>query len=162
MTVLAVTPDHAAIAALIERFKHVMPKSGAREYSTSDAPRQRPAVYIQTTRDDVLKTEYRQGCLIEHLTNGDIRVNGLLIERPDGWPDPTRWTMLDARGNLIVGSAKHEPILVLRDPTLAEARAELNRVAKELENSGEAPDYRSAFKMARQRLPLHDKVYSAA
>jgi hypothetical protein len=161
MTVLAVTPDAAALAALIERYQHLMPKTGAREYSTSDAPRKEEPM----TRHDVLKTEYRHGCLIEHLTNGDIRVDGLLHERPEGWPSPwTTWTMRDVHGNLVVGSTKPgvPAVQILRDPTLAEARTELHRVAKELEKSGEAPDYPAAFSMALERLPLHAKVYTAA
>jgi len=159
--ILAVHPDAAQLAALIEKYQHLMPKSGAREYATpSDAPRQRPAVHIQTTRDDVLKTEYRQGCLIEHLTNGDIRVNGLLIERPDGWPSPwTRWTMRDAHGNLVVGST--EPgvpaMLVLRDPTREEADRRIGQRTKELQDAG--MEVHEALRMALEQLPIEAKVY---
>jgi hypothetical protein len=39
MTVLAVHPDAAQLAALIEKYEHLLPKTGVREYSTSDAPR---------------------------------------------------------------------------------------------------------------------------
>ena len=146
MTVLAVTPDHAAIAALIERFKHVMPKSGAREYATtSDAPRREEPMTKPT---------------IERTNEGNLLVNGLLIERPDGWPSPwTRWTMRDAHGNLVVGST--EPgvpaMLVLRDPTREEADERISQRTKELQDAG--MEVHEALRMALEQLPLEAKVY---
>jgi len=99
------------------------------------------------------------GRIVEHLASGNVIVNGLLIERPT-----KVWAMKDARGNLFVGTDRpgSTPTLILRDPTLAEARAELDRVAQELKQAGDAPDYPAAFKMARRILPVHAKVYDAA
>jgi hypothetical protein len=111
---------------------------------------------------DVVSREPRHGRTIEYLTNGNVRINGLELAPPDDWW--SRWTMRDVHGNLLIGSTRPgtKAVLILRDPTLAEARTELHRVAKELEKSAEAPDYPAAFSMALERLPLHAKVYTAA
>ena len=106
-----------------------------------------------------MKVEHTtDGRTVEHLASGNIRVNGLLIEC-----SVKTWAMKDARGNLVVGTDAPDStsMLLLRNPTRAEAGAELARVAQELKQAGDAPDYATAFRMARRLLPLHAKVYDA-
>ena len=50
------------------------------------------------TTTHVYSTRLDMQAPIEHLANGNIRVNGLEIERP-----PTTWAMPDAAGNPVVG-----------------------------------------------------------
>jgi len=108
--------------------------------------------------ETVVKVEHTtDGRTVEHLASGNIRVNGLLIER-----SVKTWAMKDARGNLVVGTDAPDSTPMLRNPTRAEAGAELARVAQELKQAGDAPDYPAAFKMARRILPVHAKVYDAA
>jgi len=97
---------------------------------------------------------------IVRTNEGNLIVNGLLIERPDGWPSPwTRWTMRDAHGNLVVGST--EPgvpaMLILRDPAREEADERIAQRAKELQDAG--MEVHEALRMALEQLPLEAKVY---
>jgi hypothetical protein len=114
---------------------------------------------------DVLTTECRRGRILEYLMNGNVRVDGLELVPPAGWPQPqTTWAMRDGDGNLFVGSIRPgvPAILILRDPTPAEAREEIARVMQELQASGETTSASEALRIALRRLPRHAAVYSAA
>ena len=69
--------------------------------------------------------------------------------------------MRDARGNLVLCSTRPgiPPLLILRDPTLAEARAEIGRRMAELQAGG--PGAQAALEEACRELPRHAEVYCA-
>jgi hypothetical protein len=84
------------------------------------------------------------------------------IESPPRRADAAKvWKMLDARGNLIIGSDTSPAIQILRDPTPAEASAAIERRMEELQRSGEAATAHDARRMALRDLPLAARVYLA-
>jgi hypothetical protein len=81
---------------------------------------------------------------------------GIVRTSPDRYET---WAMKDAHGNLVVGST--EPgvpaTLVLRDPTLAEARERIGRRMTELQDAG--VEVHEAQRKARAELLLEARVY---
>ena len=112
----------------------------------------------------VLRTQFIAGHRIEDLSNGNVLVDGVAeVVPPNDWAKPdTRWMMHDAAGNIIVGSLldDHEPFVIERDPTPAEAQEQISHEMEQLQRSGKPAQM--ALKIALERWPRHARVYCAS
>ena len=112
----------------------------------------------------ILRTQHLGGHRIDDLSNGNVLVDGVTeLVPPSDWVKPdTTWTMFDAEGNLIVGCLldDHEPTLILRDPTRAEARAKIGAEMAKWQRAGHGAHV--ALKKALKEWPMHARIYCAS
>lgn len=99
---------------------------------------------------------------IDDLSSGNVLIDvAFEVVPPSFWQKPdTTWAMFDAHGNVIVGCLldDHEPFVIERDSTPAEAQAQIADEMGRLQRSGMKP--RAALELALFRWPRHARVYS--